>query len=675
MKKRALSLVLAAVLLLGLVATLIVPASAAPIRYWPVPGHTHVGGGYSPPGHYGIDINGAGVEGKTVVNVIGGTVCAIYKCERNHYGDASANCCYGFGTGVVIAGEDGYYYQYAHMQGGSMPGYVYYGAKVPAGWEIGKVGNTGNSTGPHLHYQVATTGNNMNSNSISPWSFTYTYSTPSSGSDISYENLGENFYAHIKFPTTGHGVCNVNNNVQLGTYGTLSSLWNFVRQSDGSYKIVSAVNGTVMDVANGYSADETNIWTYENNDTIAQRFYVQAAGDKYNLIAANCGKAVDVKDGASSVAGTNVHIFSQNGSADQKLEINIVNWVELNGKWYYHANGAFQTGWQQIGGKWYYMDSTGAMTTGWQQVGGKWYYMDSSGAMKTGWLQLGSTWYYLNTSGAMVTGTVTIGGKQHQFNSSGVWQGEVAATTTGWVQSGGKWYYYRNGAKTTGWQQVGGKWYYMNGSGVMLTGWQKISNKWYYMNSSGAMQTGWLKHGSSWYYLDGSGAMVTGTVTISGKKHTFTSSGVWQGEAAITTGWVKSGGYWYYYDSNGNMAIGWKQIGGKWYGFNDYGQMLTGFATYNGDYYYFNSSGVMQTGWVQIDGYWHYFQSSGAMQYGWLNLNGKWYAFNGDGQMITGWGRDGNTYYYFNSDGTMVTGRKQIDGTWYTFGSDGALIN
>ena len=57
MKKRALSLLLATVLLLGFVSTLIVPASAATTRYWPVPGYT-TPSQYYHSGHKAIDISG-----------------------------------------------------------------------------------------------------------------------------------------------------------------------------------------------------------------------------------------------------------------------------------------------------------------------------------------------------------------------------------------------------------------------------------------------------------------------------------------------------------------------------------------------------------------------------------------------------------------------------------------
>lgn len=57
-----------------------------------------------------------------------------------------------YGNQVVIRHADKLYTQYAHLSRIS----VAQGDKVTAGQEIGLSGNTGNSTGPHLHFEVRT---------------------------------------------------------------------------------------------------------------------------------------------------------------------------------------------------------------------------------------------------------------------------------------------------------------------------------------------------------------------------------------------------------------------------------------------------------------------------------------------------------------------------------------
>lgn len=57
-----------------------------------------------------------------------------------------------YGYQVVIRHSDGRYSQYAHLSAISVRG----GQNVTAGQRIGRSGSTGNSTGPHLHFEVRT---------------------------------------------------------------------------------------------------------------------------------------------------------------------------------------------------------------------------------------------------------------------------------------------------------------------------------------------------------------------------------------------------------------------------------------------------------------------------------------------------------------------------------------
>ena len=100
--------------------------------------------------HGGIDIVlGSGSSaGIPVVASASGTVVTAYSGWR------------GYGHTVVIDHGNGIKTRYAHMYPGSIT--VRVGQKVYQGQQIGRIGSTGNSTGPHLHFEVLVNGYKVN---------------------------------------------------------------------------------------------------------------------------------------------------------------------------------------------------------------------------------------------------------------------------------------------------------------------------------------------------------------------------------------------------------------------------------------------------------------------------------------------------------------------------------
>jgi murein DD-endopeptidase MepM/ murein hydrolase activator NlpD len=86
-------------------------------------------------------------SGTQVVAAHGGTVV---KAGGNGAGDGPA-----YGNAVVIKHGNGTYSQYAHLSKVN----VKIGQIVKTGQSIAKSGNTGNSSGPHLHFEIRTTPN------------------------------------------------------------------------------------------------------------------------------------------------------------------------------------------------------------------------------------------------------------------------------------------------------------------------------------------------------------------------------------------------------------------------------------------------------------------------------------------------------------------------------------
>lgn len=101
-------------------------------------GYKSSGSLWSSGSHSGIDFHAA--SGSSVVAVGSGTVVEA------GWGGA-------YGNNIVLRMTDGTYTQYGHL---SSIG-VRVGQSVLAGQQIGLSGSTGNSTGPHLHFEARTT--------------------------------------------------------------------------------------------------------------------------------------------------------------------------------------------------------------------------------------------------------------------------------------------------------------------------------------------------------------------------------------------------------------------------------------------------------------------------------------------------------------------------------------
>jgi murein DD-endopeptidase MepM/ murein hydrolase activator NlpD len=96
-------------------------------------------------GHRAIDIAGrgnAGGKGAPVLAADAGYVAATQVSST------------GYGRMVIIDHGNGFQTLYAHLE----TFYVEVGQSVARGEAIGKVGSTGNSTGPHLHFEVIQNG-------------------------------------------------------------------------------------------------------------------------------------------------------------------------------------------------------------------------------------------------------------------------------------------------------------------------------------------------------------------------------------------------------------------------------------------------------------------------------------------------------------------------------------
>ena len=140
---------------------------------------------------------------------------------------------------------------------------------------------------------------------------------------ISYIDLGKDFYAFIEASAASIHLENVNENVQLTAKNDNNDpkqIWHFLRQSDGSYKIINEYDGKCLDLSNGNPANDTNIGVYTDNGTTAQRWFIINNGSSYGIKTA-CGETLMDVHGAVYSAGTNIKVYQYNGSHAQCFTI------------------------------------------------------------------------------------------------------------------------------------------------------------------------------------------------------------------------------------------------------------------------------------------------------------------------------------------------------------------
>lgn len=115
---------------------------SGPVWRWPVSGYTYVSSGFggrnldgSPENHYGIDI-------------VAPAGTAVRAARAGRVTESRPDYDRGWGWTVIVDHGDGWKTRYAHLSANL----IKRGERVVRGQVIGRVGSTGRSTGPHLHF-------------------------------------------------------------------------------------------------------------------------------------------------------------------------------------------------------------------------------------------------------------------------------------------------------------------------------------------------------------------------------------------------------------------------------------------------------------------------------------------------------------------------------------------
>jgi murein DD-endopeptidase MepM/ murein hydrolase activator NlpD len=152
---------------------------------WTIPVKASVGSGFrtpSRPTHQGVDL----IIGRyTPIHAAASGVVSMVKCDEDHSGRLDCNRDGypgkgGCGWMVEIQHAGDVMTRYCHMV--QRP-FVQIGQNVTAGEVIGRVGTSGNSSGPHLHFEVHLNNDRSSSGAIDPLSFMDKMGAPLGGQE------------------------------------------------------------------------------------------------------------------------------------------------------------------------------------------------------------------------------------------------------------------------------------------------------------------------------------------------------------------------------------------------------------------------------------------------------------------------------------------------------------
>lgn len=148
-------------------------------------------------------------------------------------------------------------------------------------------------------------------------------------------NAGNDFYSRISFDGaylqvmggTGSQAYDVRTTQTFGN--DPRQIWHFVRQSDGSYKIVNEYIDLVLSISGSEATDHANIQTSSDASTAAQRWYlIYSPGDStYRITSALKYPSELYSLDIDADSRTNAQIYHQNESVNQQFSISGISYT------------------------------------------------------------------------------------------------------------------------------------------------------------------------------------------------------------------------------------------------------------------------------------------------------------------------------------------------------------
>ena len=223
------------------------------------------------------------------------------------------------------------YIRYCHLNSIN----VNVGDKVNAGQVIGKSGSTGNSTGPHLHYEVRNSEDRYNP-SLNPRLYlpgsSYYYEKNDSPDPTptpipipqGSQTISDGEY-HIVSGLDSSKALDVygaskDNAANIQIYSNLSDgreTFHVTYLGNGAYKIINSNSGRCLDVDGAGMTAGTNVQQYDYVGADQQQWIIQEDNGWFNIISKKNGLYLDVEDGNSS-NGANAQVWNGNGSDAQR---------------------------------------------------------------------------------------------------------------------------------------------------------------------------------------------------------------------------------------------------------------------------------------------------------------------------------------------------------------------
>lgn len=591
------------------------------------------------PTHRGIDIAGSTIYGSVANAEIFAIADGTVKWVQVSNGETDGN--QAWGNCVRIEHANGMESLYAHMVNAPT---LTVGSTIKQGTVVGRVGDTGNSEGIHLHLEIFKNGNLVNP---------LDYLTEDSSKNGWYRENGNTYYYENGLTKRG---------------------WWHLRSSSYYFDPDTGV------MATGFTKIGTHYYY----------FYPDGMwdGTRGQLLTG----WLDIYDNGE------LRYFYPDGMWDGTRGRMMYGFQPINGSTYFldPDTGIMTKGWKAYpdSSSIYFFGDDGVMRTGWYHRSGSstcHYFYPSTGKMALGLQEINGHTYYFHTSGMWdgtrgqaMLGWQTVNGGLRYFYPDGDFDGTRGQMLLKFQTIDGKTYFFDpdTGIRTVGWKA------YPNSSSI------------YYFDEDGVMQTGWWHRTgkTTLYYFYKDGKLATGLSNIEGAYYYCYPSGMWDGtRGQVMTGWrdIDGSGELRYFSETGTldgekgmMMTLWFKVGNNTY-FGDptTGIVKTGLFNYPADStycYYFNERGAMQTGAVNIDGNLYYFDKSTGRRvisnFGWYDPNkdgSEIYFFDYDHYLTTGWMTSGankkDVHYFDPQTGQMAMGLTQIGEYKYMFRSDGAL--